>query len=407
MIDKERAWAEKTVGELCLRVTSGGTPSRSNSDFYLNGTVPWIKSGELPDGYVTKYDEYISTEAIANSSAKILPKNTVLMAMYGATVGMLGILSEPAACNQAACAMVVHREKADPRWLFYALKNDRDHIVSRANGAAQQNLSGGTIKGLSFIAPGLMEQQAIAEVLGALDDKIAANTGITLRLDPFLRSIFSSLVGWPDERVWLSELVTVSKGVSYRSIDLLPSVTALVTLKSFDRLGGYAARGLKDYVGPYKGMQVISAGEIAVAQTDLTQAAEVVGRAIRVPASEKHQTLVASLDLAVLRPVGEMPVEFLLGLLSQGGFREHCKSHTSGTTVLHLAPNAIATFRTPVVSHDVQLAYASRARPILEMGDSLDRENVILAATRDALLPQLMSGKLRVRDAETAVEAVV
>ena len=103
------------------------------------------------------------------------------MAMYGATVGKLGILTEAATCNQASCAMIADPETCDPQWLFYALLNDREMIISRANGAAQQNLSGATIKKFQFLAPTLGEQQAIAKVLGALDHKIAANFSLAAR----------------------------------------------------------------------------------------------------------------------------------------------------------------------------------------------------------------------------------
>ena len=96
-------WVETTIGQLCF-TTSGGTPSRSNKTFY-NGSIPWIKSGELKDGIINKAEEHISKDAIEKSSAKIFPKDTILIALYGATLGKLGILGIEAATNQAVCAI--------------------------------------------------------------------------------------------------------------------------------------------------------------------------------------------------------------------------------------------------------------------------------------------------------------
>ena len=104
------SWRTLTVEQCCLRVTSGGTPSRRNPSFYVGGTIPWAKTGELKDRIVdpARIGEWITEEALAKSSAKLLPKDTVLMAMYGdgQTIGSLGLVQSPISCNQACCAMI-------------------------------------------------------------------------------------------------------------------------------------------------------------------------------------------------------------------------------------------------------------------------------------------------------------
>ena len=129
-----------TIEDVCLRVTSGGTPSRRVSAFF-KGDIPWLKTHELRDTWVYETEEHITRDAVNQSSAKLLPAPSVMMAMYGATAGKLAILGSEMTCNQAACAMVVDPDKADYRYLYYSLLNDRARIVDRANGAAQQNLS--------------------------------------------------------------------------------------------------------------------------------------------------------------------------------------------------------------------------------------------------------------------------
>ena len=182
----------KSIDDVCLRVTSGGTPSRRNPSFYEGGNWPWIKTQELLDGWLDDSEEHITDHAIASSSARLLPENTVLMAMYGATVSKLGILRRPMTCNQACCAMIVDPTQADVRYLFYLLLHARPRIKSLATGAAQQNLSGRLIKSLKFPFPSLPEQRAIAHILGTLDDKIELNRRMNQILEEMARALFKS-----------------------------------------------------------------------------------------------------------------------------------------------------------------------------------------------------------------------
>ncbi len=175
-------WEPATLESICLRVTSGGTPSRLRPEFFLNGTWPWVKTQELLDRWILETEERITDEAVSNSSAKVLPANTVLLAMYGATVGQLGILARPMTCNQACCALMVDEQKADFRFVYYLLLAARSRIRAQSTGAAQQNLSGSQIKQFRFAFPDREMQRAIAGVLGSIDDKIELNerTGKTL-----------------------------------------------------------------------------------------------------------------------------------------------------------------------------------------------------------------------------------
>lgn len=167
-------WPVLSIQSVCDRVTSGGTPSRRVPEYY-GGSIPWVKTKELNDDWISATEESITDAALSSSSAKLLPPNTLLMAMYGATVGKLAILERPMTCNQAACAMIVNPSRADFRYLFYQLLNARSQIASLASGAAQQNLSASTIKSLEFPFPSVGEQHEIGKTLSAFDDKIASN----------------------------------------------------------------------------------------------------------------------------------------------------------------------------------------------------------------------------------------
>lgn len=293
--------------------------------------------------------------------------------------------------------------KLDPLYLKFVLQADRDALLRFANGSTHQTIYFPEVKAFHALLPPIEEQRGIAATLGALDDKVESNRRAIDVGSQLLSALARrSLERAGSDRIPLRELASITKGVSYRSADLVPSRIALVTLKSFDRNGGYKRDGLKPYAGKYKPDQVIRPGEVAVAQTDLTQGAEVVGRVVRVPADASADTLVASLDLAVVRPNGRLTPEYLWAMLADERFREHCRARTSGTTVLHLARDAIPEYLAPVPSSDEIRTFTELAEPLLAGVDTLSDQSVRLSTLRDALLPELLSGRIRVPEARDA-----
>ena len=168
---------EKTVASLCRIVASGGTPLRSNEAFWENGNIPWLKTGELKDTNIYSAEEAITTEGLEQSSAKLFPENTILMAMYGdgRTITSLGRLKTQIATNQACCAMVVDEEICDKDYFFYLLKNERHRLLSLVVAGAQRNLSLGIIKNFQLPVLPKMDQKKIGGCLRAYDDLIENN----------------------------------------------------------------------------------------------------------------------------------------------------------------------------------------------------------------------------------------
>lgn len=132
---------------------SGGTPSRSKSEFYENGVFPWVKTGEIKDSIIIDTEEHITQEAIDHSSAKLLPAKSVVMAMYGVNIGMLSYLDSIMSCNQACCVFSDKRNFSSKHYLFYYLKSIREYLLLISFGAAQQNLSQDLIKKLKITMP--------------------------------------------------------------------------------------------------------------------------------------------------------------------------------------------------------------------------------------------------------------
>lgn len=163
---------KSSLGSL-TKVTSGGTPSRENPTFW-SGNIPWIKTGELIDGDISKAEEYITQNGVDNSSAKVFPKDTVLIALYGQgqTRGRTGRLLIQAATNQACCAVFPNPELFYTRYIQYWLRSLYVDLREECQGGAQPNWNGALIKNLVIALPPLSEQRCIIEELDSLQAQV-------------------------------------------------------------------------------------------------------------------------------------------------------------------------------------------------------------------------------------------
>ena len=153
-------WKWTKLGKIG-RWRAGGTPSRSHLEYYQNGHIPWLKTGDLTDGIIESVGECITEEAVANSSTHINPIGSVLIAMYGATIGKLGILRFPCATNQACCACDVNMQICNRWYLFYYLLSQREAFIAQGAGGAQPNISRTKIVNYRIPLPPLEEQVRI------------------------------------------------------------------------------------------------------------------------------------------------------------------------------------------------------------------------------------------------------
>ena len=170
-------WEKVRLGDVCKYVTSGGTPLASRADFYNPGTIPWLKTKEVNYSRITETENYISELGLANSSAKLIPADSVIVAMYGQgdTAGRVAINKIPLCTNQACCNLVIDEKKADFEFIYYNLCTLYNKLVSLKNGGAQPNLNAGLIKNLEISVPSLKTQKRIADILSAYDDLIENN----------------------------------------------------------------------------------------------------------------------------------------------------------------------------------------------------------------------------------------
>ena len=170
MTDLPNGWAETSIGDLG-KWGSGGTPKSDNDSFY-GGEIPWIRSGDLPDGPIIDHEVNITPEGLANSSAKWVPEDAVLIAMYGATIGKLGITTYPVTTNQAV-AFCQPNEAISSKFLFLGLGNIKQDLIEMGQGGAQPNISQQILKAVPFPLPPLPEQKRIVAKVDGLTTRTA------------------------------------------------------------------------------------------------------------------------------------------------------------------------------------------------------------------------------------------
>ena len=171
------SWKTVQIKDVCKKVTSGGTPLTSKENYYFPRQIPWVKTKEVNYCRITDAETYISQEGLENSSAKLIPANSVIVAMYGQgdTAGRVAINKIPVATNQACCNLIIDDTKADYRFIYYKLSTLYEKLVSLKNGGAQPNLNAAIIKGLEIDIPSIEMQHSIADTLSTYDDLIENN----------------------------------------------------------------------------------------------------------------------------------------------------------------------------------------------------------------------------------------
>ena len=428
-------WPQFTLGDLCSLITDGkhgDCEDQPHSGFYFL-SVKDILGNRLVYENARQITEVDFSET--NRRTNLQPGD-VLFTNTG-TIGRMAIAGDDprtyrTTFQKSVAILKPRRDLIDPRFLYYLLHFDNANLSEFAAGTTQKNLLLKDIRSFEVKVPTLPEQRAIAHILGTLDDKIEVNRRMNRTLEEIARAIFqdwfvdfgptrAKMEGldpylppelwdlFPKELVdselgeipeaWevksLGEISKTVKGRSYRSSQLADSDTALVTLKSFGRGGGYQPEGLKSFTGDYKPEQVVNPGDVIVACTDVTQAGQVIGHPALVEPDSKYRCLVASLDAIIVRSTNDsVGREFLYFLCGTESFTNHTSAHSTGTTVLHLSKNAIPSYKMALPTPELLTQFRMVVTQFLELRLKNRLETNNLNEQRDALLPKLMSGKL-------------
>ena len=204
----------KAVAEFA-EVVTGGTPSTTKPE-YWDGEVPWLNSGSLNEGVITAPSKYISKLGLQNSSAKLMPKDTVLIALTGATTGQVGYLAIEASANQSVTGILPSKEHY-PKYLYFFLKSQRKKMLGDAFGGAQPHINQKYVKDFKIPLPPLNDQKRIAHLLGKVEGLIAQRKQHLQQLDDLLKSVFLEMFGeyLKDEKNYRS-IVDVCDFIDYR-----------------------------------------------------------------------------------------------------------------------------------------------------------------------------------------------
>jgi type I restriction enzyme S subunit len=175
-------------------VITGGTPSTSRAEYWENGNIPWLNSGELNQKFVTTSRNYITKLGLEKCSSRLMPKDTVLMALTGSTTGVVGYLTFEACANQSVTG-ILPSKKHDSKYLYHYLNHIRPKVVNDAYGGAQPHISQGYVKDLEIPLPGLPTQQKIANILDKADELRQFNQQLIEKYDALIHSLFLEMFG--------------------------------------------------------------------------------------------------------------------------------------------------------------------------------------------------------------------
>ena len=361
-----------------------------------------------------------------------------LVVCEGGEPGRCAIWTGPAGMKiQKALHRIRPKSTFNNYYLYYWMCHaaNKGHLEQHFTGTTIKHLTGKAIAALKVPCPPIEVQIAITDILKSLDDRITLLRETNTTLEAIAQALFKSwfvdfdpvhakMQGrtpegmdeataalFPDSfeesalgavpKAWaitaVANVAEIVKGKSYSSKDLVDRhTTALVTLKSFERGGGFRMDGFKPYSGSFKPTQVVIPGDLIVAYTDVTQAAELIGKPAIVVGIEEHDTLVASLDVGIVRPdFSVCGRQFLYGLFKTDSFQSHTLAHTSGTTVLHLSKDGVGSFQFVLPPAGLVNVFEDIATALAERRQVNSDQVRSLRLLRDTLLPRLISGQLQ------------
>jgi len=407
----------KPVWAIANRVSSGLTPLRSNPEFWLNGTIPWLKTEQLGEKLIYSTTEKISEVALRKTSIKVYPPNTLSIAMYGEgkTRGNVSIIKSKMATNQACCNIELDPELADFEYVYYFLKTQYNELRNLSSGV-RKNLNSDDIKNFVIRLPkNLTEQKKIVGALSALDAKIDCNKRINFELEAMAKALFD---------YWFVQFdFPDSDGKPYKSSGGkmvyntllkrdIPQNWAATPLSSItpvsneslnpadfpDRLFKHFSIPVFDVVKTY-GVELgqsIGSNKFTVLGADLL-VSKLNPWSNRVVYAMDEADQICSTEFVVWRSSSENLKNFLFLIATSQQFISHCVQSASGTSNSHkrVNPSVMMRFELPY-EEKVAAEFGKVINPILKKLIVNQRENQYLSQLRDWLLPMLMNGQVMV-----------
>lgn len=364
-------WQRVKLGNIA-DVIGGGTPSTKNYDFW-NGDISWLTPKDLSgykERYISKGERNITNSGLQNSSARLLPKGTVLLTSR-APIGYLAIAKQEVCTNQGFKSIVL-KSGYSPEFFYYLLKNNMEYIIGMSSGSTFAEISGTQVKNLEFNVPDYDTQKKIARVLGALDDKIELNNKINQNLESQAQALFFNFIQKkPFEQKMLSDVSVIKYGKG------LPTNKLLKT--------GYKVFGGNGIIGYYseflyKEPQILISCRGAASGTIL----------------ESHPFSYITNNSLIVELNDRRYYEFLKRYF----FLNQLHSYATGSAQPQITIDNIKTVEIPYPNFE-EIEQLSLLLKILSTAVYQNiGENTRLAQLRDILLPKLMSGEIDVSNVD-------
>nr|WP_159400540.1 restriction endonuclease subunit S [Streptomyces sp. XY431] len=380
------------------RLESGHTPSRSKPE-YWNGDIPWVGIKDATGNHgrvICSTLQSITGEGVANSSARVLPAGTVCLSRT-ASVGYVVTMGVPMATSQDFVNWVCGPGLSS-RYLHYILMSEQESVRRFAHGTTHQTVYYPEAKAFHVCIPERKEQDSIVAVLGALDDKIAVNEHIAATVDSLVGSMYEKTLsaGGGSEEVLLGEIATINANSTKQ---LHEGVLRYVDISSVG-------------VGSYEWPDLISWDEAPGRARRKASVGDTIWSTVR-PSRRSHALvldgdpeLVFSTGLAVLGPKSVGPA-LLYEVTRTAEFQSYLESVAEGSAYPAVRADRFASAPVLLPPKDVREEFERSAMNLRHRAHQAAVESRTLAVLRDTLLPQLMSGMLRVHDAEQIVEDAV
>ena len=298
----------------------------------------------------------------------------------------------------------IDKSKIDVSYFYIWLQSriGKQKLDEISIGSTQAALTIAGLKSIEILLPELNEQKRIAIALNSIDAKINLLNSQNKTLEQISETLFRkwfAMEGESNKLVFLEEYVECINGVSYKSSELNLSKVGMVSLKSFNRDGGFSIEGFKEFTGRFKEKQVVVEGDLIVAHTDITQDADVIGNPALVIDNPNFEIMTISMDIVKVVPkVDWIGIEFLYFLMRTREFKNHCEGCANGSTVLHLNKQAIPTFEFLRPEREKVLEFTRQSKELQKKFFSNHKQLRNLILLRDTLLPKLMNGEATIEN---------
>ncbi len=435
-LESPKGWDWTLLGSVA-QLESGHTPSRKHME-YWNGGIPWIGIKDATENHGrTIFDthQHVSELGLRNSSARLLPANTVCLSRT-ASVGFVVVMGRSMATSQDFVNWICG-PNIEPHYLKYILLSETEALWRFASGTTHQTIYYPEAKAFHVLLPPLSEQRAIAAVLGALDDKIELNRRMNATLESIARALFQSWfvdfdpvrakldgrkpvgmdeetaalfpdsfkespigpipVGWKVER--LDSHISADRGLSYKGEGLSDDQTGMPmhNLNSIFEGGGYKHQGIKYYKGEYREKHLVEPGDMIVTNTEQGFDHLLIGHAAVVPSSFGLKGIYSHHIYRVrFMPSSPFNPHYLVELFNNPRWHYWISGFSNGTTINMLPIDALAMPLLVVPPKDLVMKFTAIARSAHDQIEYNLQQSRTLATLRDTLLPKLLSGELSV-----------